>query len=140
MSLAQKSLQSARIIYAALLFAALAYIVVAAYASNLSTGHVPMAVVEGIGIAALSLLTVGVFFRLKFVRPGAERLRANPDDEAGARIWRTGTIVSLVFAESIVMIGLTVKLIGVSWNLSAIFYVAGILLMLAWWPKLDAET
>jgi len=140
MSLAQKSLQSARIIYAALLFAALAYVVVAAYASNLSTGRVPMAVVEGIGIAALSLLTVGVFFRLKFVQPGAEKLRANPDDETGARIWRTGTIVSLVFAESIVMIGLTVKLIGVSWNQSAIFYVAGILVMLAWWPKLDLRT
>ena len=137
MNLAQKSLQGARIIHGAMLFAALAYVVVALYLESPAKGAVPSTVVGGLGIGAFSLLIVAVFFRTKFVQPGAEKLRANGDDETGAKLWRTGTIVSLVFAESIVMFGLVVKMIGASWNASGIFYVAGILALVAWWPKLD---
>jgi hypothetical protein len=137
MSLAQKSLQSARIIHVALLFAALAYVVVAVYVASPAKGAVPMVVVGGLGFGALSLLAVAVFFRVKFVQTGAAMLRINGEDATGARLWRTGTIVSLVFAESIVMFGLVVRLIGASWNASGVFYVVGILMMLAWWPRLE---
>ncbi len=139
MSLAQKSLQSARIIHIALLFAAIAYVVVAWYVASPAKGAVPIAAVGGLGIGAVSLLGVAVFFRTKFVKSGAEKLRVNRDDEIGARLWRTGTIVSLVFAESIVMFGLVMRMIGASWNFSGIFYVLGIFLMLAWWPKMEWE-
>ena len=137
MNLAQKSLQGARIIHMALLFAALAYVVVALYVASPAKGALPMGVVGGLGIGAFSLLVVAVFFRTKFVQPGAEKLRVNGDDEIAARLWRTGTIVSLVFAESIVLFGLVIRMIGASWNVSGVFYVVGILVMLAWWPKLD---
>jgi hypothetical protein len=138
MSLAQKSLQSARIIHVALLFAALAYVVVALYVASPAKGQVPKAVVGGLGLGAFSLLVVAIFFRTKFVQLGAEKLRVNGDDERGARLWRTGTIVSLVFAESIVMFGLVMRMIGASWNVSGIFYVVGMLAMLAWWPRLES--
>jgi hypothetical protein len=137
MNVAHKYLQSARIIHMAFLFAAVAYLVVAVYAAGEAKGNVPMAVAGGVGFGAFSLLVVALFFRARFVKPGAEALRNNGEDEAAAKQWRTGTIVSLVFAESIVMFGLVMRMSGASWNVSGIFYVVGILLLVAWWPRLD---
>ncbi len=137
MSLARRTLQSARIIHMAFMFAAAAYVVVGVYAAGEVKGNVPMGVIGGVGLGAFSLLVVAAFFRMKYLRPGAEALRKNQEDVQAARQWRTGTVVSLVFAESIVMFGLVVRMIGASWNVSGIFYVAGILVLLAWWPRLD---
>jgi F0F1-type ATP synthase membrane subunit c/vacuolar-type H+-ATPase subunit K len=137
MNVAQKSLQSARIIHIALLIAAVAYVAVALTMAGHPKGESPAAVAAAVGIAAFSLLVVAVFFRLKFVQPGAAALRADGDDTGAATKWRTGTIVSLVFAESIVMFGLVLRMIGVSWNISGVFYVVGMLVLVAWWPKLD---
>ena len=137
MNAAQKSLQGARIIHIALLVASIAYLVVARYVTANPKGELPIAVAGGIGLAAFSMLLVAAFLRSKLVKPGAEALRNNADDTGAATKWRAGTIVSLVFAESVVLFGMVLKMVGFSWNVSGIFYVVGILFLLAWWPKLE---
>lgn len=80
---------------------------------------------------------MGIFFRSKKVTPAAEALAQNPEDAVMAKEWNSGVILSLVFSETIVLFGLALRIMGISWNISGLFYVVGILLMLAWTPKLD---
>ncbi len=137
MNQAQKSLQNAKILHIAFLFASIAYAVVAVYVGQAARQEAQMTVVAALGMAAISFLAIAVFFRAKFVQPGAEALRSDADDAVAASQWRTGTIVSLVFADTVAMFGLVARFIGTPWKFCGLFFVLGILLLLAWTPRLD---
>jgi F0F1-type ATP synthase membrane subunit c/vacuolar-type H+-ATPase subunit K len=137
MNQAQKSLQSARILHIAFLFASIAYALVAFYVGQAARPDVQMTVIAAIGMAATGFLGIAAFFRAKFVQAGAEALRNNADDPVASSQWRTGTIVSLAFAETVAMFGLVARFIGTPWKYSGIFFVVGILVLLAWTPRLD---
>jgi hypothetical protein len=137
MNQAQKSLQSARILHIVFLFASIAYAVVAYYVRQAARSEVQLTVVAAIGMAAIGFLGIATFFRTKFVEPGAEALRNNADDAVAASQWRTGTIVSLAFAETVAMFGMVARFVGTPWKFSGIFFVVGILVLLAWTPRLD---
>src|SRR6266478_3490445 len=82
-------------------------------------------------------LSFAAFLRRRMIKPSEESLRSNPDDESALKKWRTGVIVSLVMASTIVLFGLVLKFMGATWNVASWFFIVGILLLLAWTPRLD---
>ena len=136
-SATQKALQIARVLHAAFLLAAVIYIIVPLLVVSRSIKPPDSIVPLALGLALLPPLGLAAFYRSRIVKPASEALRANPDDGAAAGRWRQGVVVSLVCSESIVLFGLALRFIGVSWNLCTIFYTLGIFLMLAWTPKLE---
>jgi len=93
--------------------------------------------VYAITFFCLNDIGVAAFLRNRMIRPSEESLRSNPDDESALRKWRTGVIVSLVMASTIVLFGLVLKFMGATWNVASWFFIVGILLLLAWTPRLD---
>jgi len=136
-SIAQKALKIARVLHAALLLAAVAYIILPLLVVSRSIKPPDSLVPLALGVAMLPPLGVAAYYRARVVKPASQALRANPNDSAAAGRWRQGVLVSLVCCESIVLFGLALRLIGVPWNLCTIFYTLGIFLMLAWTPKLE---
>ncbi len=137
MTTAQKSLQAVRIIHLGFLGAAIAYLFLAlAYAPTRSRQFPPVFALA-LGILSFSVLAIAIFFRSRMVHPVSEILRNDPEDKVAVSRWRSGVILSLVFCESVVLFGVALKFIGVSWNVCGMFYAAGISFMLAWWPRLE---
>jgi hypothetical protein len=137
MNLARKILRETRIFHVALLFATILYFAFLTLVIKVRSQSASQIFPVVIGFAALTSLAAASFLRSRQLPSSSEALRDNPEDVPAARRWRAGVITSLVFCESVVLFGLVLRLIGVSWNVSAIFYAVGILVMLAWTPKLD---
>jgi hypothetical protein len=73
------------------------------------------------------------------IKPSEESLRSNPNDETALKKWRAGVIVSLGMASTIVLFGVLLRLMGATWNVASWFFIVGILLLLAWTPRLDVS-
>jgi hypothetical protein len=71
------------------------------------------------------------------VHEPAARLGVDPQDATSLKQWRSGQIVSFAFAESVVLYGFLLKFLGAGWNIAGMFFVVGILVLLAWTPKLE---
>ena len=95
--------------------------------------------VYAIAFVCLSVIGIGLFLRKRMVAKPAARLSVNPQDAISLKQWRSGQIVSFVFAESVVLYGFVLKFLGERWDVSSIFVVAGILLLITWMPKLDVS-
>lgn len=128
------SLRYVRMIYGALLFSIVLYIVVAEQVGD-HASHDAQAVL--LGLAAVSLLTtaVAVMVRIKLVQPAAEILQTQPNDSAAMGRWRSGIIASFVLAESIALCGCGVRFFGGTLLQASPFYAVAIALMLLWWPR-----
>ena len=137
LSIAQKTLRIMRVLHAALVLAALAYIILAILVARAPVSFVDPIVSVVFAVAALPPLGIAVFYRTRVVQPAAERLRANPDDNSAATRWRQGVLISLICCECVVLFGMVLRFAGGSWNVCAIFYAVGIFLMLAWTPWLE---
>jgi len=137
MTIAQRTLQAARVIHLGLLIAALAYLALPLLVGAPKTTVPPAALVAAMGFVAVSALGAASFIRARLVQPAGEKLATNPEDDGAARQWRTGVIISLVFCESVTLFGFVLRLIGSSWNVCGIFYAVGIFFLLAWRPKLE---
>jgi hypothetical protein len=89
------------------------------------------------GIAVLAAILVGIAFyvQAKTVRPALETLQAKPDDTDSLASWRSGSLVSYVLAEAIVLFGLCLRFLGGARILSLPFYGVGLLLMLFLFPR-----
>ncbi len=94
-------------------------------------------IIFGFGAACLLDIVIASHFRGRMITPSEELLRANPEDTVALNRWRAGSIISFTYAESIVLFGFALKVLGASWNIAGIFFVVGILLLLAWTPKLE---
>jgi hypothetical protein len=90
-----------------------------------------------LGILSLFVLGAAIIYRTRTFQPAIELLRNSPEDPVAIGRWRGGVILSMVFCEYVVLFGLTLKLLGVSWNVCGIFDAVGIFFMLAWWPRLE---
>ncbi len=75
--------------------------------------------------------------RSRLVQTASDVLRGNPDDRGAAARWRMGVILSLVFCETVVLLGLALRFMGESWNIRGAFYGVGIFFLLAWTPRLE---
>lgn len=136
-SAGQKALQVARVFHAAMLFAAIVYLVLPLVIRE-RPSEMPDAVIPAV-VGAVALVTLGAaaFYRSRFVQPAAEALRRDADDNSAAGRWRSGVIVSLTFCESVVLFGLALRFLGVPWKYSGVYYGVGILFLLAWTPRLE---
>jgi hypothetical protein len=88
-----------------------------------------------LGFVTVSTLSVGQTLRRKLVIAPAAALVSDPENTTILQRWRTGNIVSFVFAESIMLYGVVLKFMGARWNIAAIFLVARLLLQLLWAPR-----
>jgi hypothetical protein len=137
MNAAQSSLKSIRIIRIGFLLTVVLYLWVPTLIAHEPTKESPFVFV--LVFAMLSLTSVGaaLFFQARLVRPAAEQLKANSDDQQAAARWRTGLILCFVFSESVVLSGLGMRFLGAPWEIAGLFYAVGALLLLACTPKLD---
>lgn len=137
MTIAQKTLRVVRIIHLAMLFAAFAYVAVPLMVAPVQAQPPDLVFVLALGVVAFSALGAAVFIRARLAKPASERLQVNPEDKAAAAQWQRGVILSFVFCESVAIFGCVMRLVGAPWNISGIFYAGGILVLLAWTPRLE---
>ena len=95
--------------------------------------------VYAITFVCLNDIGAAAFLRSRMIRPSEESLRSNPNDETALKKWRTGVIVSLGMASTIVLFGVVLKFMGATWNVASWFFIVGIVLLLAWTPRLDVS-
>ena len=120
----------------ALSTAAILYVVLLYWLRPAERSMEPIVVVA-ISFACLGTIGVALFYRSRMVDESAAQLVANPQDSAQLNRWRTGVLVSLTCAESVVLFGFMLKILGARWSVAGVFFVVGILLLLVWTPKLD---
>jgi len=89
-----------------------------------------------LAVLAMSEVGIATAFRGKLIRPAVERLQRLPQASAALEQWRRGNILSFVFAMTVVLYGVVIRVMGFSWNIAAWFFVAGFSLLLWWTPRL----
>jgi len=137
MSTAQKGLKGARIIHAVFLLAAIVYLILPLTTFRAKSQPPPAVFALAIGLTAAAVLGFAVFIRLRLMQVASEALRNNPEDTAALQQWMRGTMISLVCCESVVLFGLSLRIVGEPWNICGILYAAGTLFLFAWTPRLD---
>jgi hypothetical protein len=134
---ARETLRGVRIIHGVFLLAAIGYVIVPLKLIRVESQPPPSVFALAIGFTAAAVIGLAGFFRMRYVQPNSEALRNNREDAVALAKWRQGTIISFVCCESVVLFGLSLRITGVPWNICGIFYAVGIVLLLAWTPKLD---
>lgn len=137
MNAAEKALRNARMLHAGLFLVSIAYILVPLLVIKTQTKEISPAIVAAVSLIAVSDLGIAAFFRSKMVKSAEETLAQNPEDAGATAKWSRGVLLSLVFCMSTILFGLVLRILGASWNFCGLFFVVGILLLLAWTPKLD---
>jgi predicted acyltransferase len=99
-----------------------------------------LVVIGAIAFLCLIIIGVAIFLRSRMVAETAAKLSTNPQDTELLNRWRMGVITSFTFAETIVLFGFLLKILGARWNVAGAFLVTGILLLAAWRPKLEVST
>jgi hypothetical protein len=134
----KKTLRAARVLHVALLV----MVVIdfdASYRLAPIQNQISPIIVYAIAFVCLNDIGVAAFLRSRMIRPSEASLRSNPNDESALKKWRAGVVVSLVMASTIVLFGLVLKFMGATWNVASWFFIVGILLLLAWTPRLDVS-
>jgi F0F1-type ATP synthase membrane subunit c/vacuolar-type H+-ATPase subunit K len=134
----KKTLRAARVLHVALLVMVLVDFDVSYRLAPIQNQISPI-MVYAITFVCLNDIGVAVFLRSRMIGPSVESLLSNPSDESALKKWRTGVFVSLVMASTIVLFGLVLKFMGATWNVAGWFFIAGILLLLIWTPRLDVS-
>ncbi len=88
-------------------------------------------------VLAVVTLAAAAFFRWRWMRPPEEGPGLQPEKNDALGRWRIGNIVSFVLCESVALYGLVLRMLGGTLLQSAPFYVASVLLLLAWIPRRD---
>ena len=88
-----------------------------------------------LGSISAAIIGYAVWFQITRVRPALEALQLKPDDATSLQRWRSGSILSFVLFESVVLYGFALRFMGGTLQESVPFYGAGIALMLIYWPK-----
>ncbi len=99
MSLAEKTLQKARIVHAAFFLTSILYMLIPMVAFKTQTKEVRPAIILAISFVAVSDMGMGIVYRNKFSPPLTEALARNLDDAAASRKWFIGVVRSFVFCE-----------------------------------------
>jgi hypothetical protein len=137
MNAAEIALRKARLLHAGFFLASILYVLIPLVAIKTETKEVNPLVVGAFFLIAISDLGIATFLRGKMVKSAAETLAQNSEDAGAAAKWSRGVLLSLVFCMSTILLGLVLRILGASWNVCGVFFIAGILLLLAWMPKLD---
>ncbi len=87
------------------------------------------------GFFSLSAIGFALFVRTKKIRPALDALQAKPDDRDALGSWKSGTVLTDVMVECVVLFGFAQRFLGATPAQAAPFYITGIALMLLWWPR-----
>jgi hypothetical protein len=134
----KKALRVARVLHVALIVMVVIEFDVSYRLAPIQNQISPI-IVYAITFVCLNDIGVAAFLRTRMIRPSEESLRSNPNDELPLRKWRAGVIISLGMASTIVLFGVLLRLMGATWNVASWFFIVGILLLLAWTPRLDVS-
>ena len=134
----KKALRAARVLHVALLVVVVIDFDVSYRLAPIQNQISPI-MVYAITFVCLNDIGVAAFLRRRMIKPSEESLRSNPNDETALKKWRTGVIVSLGMASTIVLFGLVLRFMGATWNVAGWFFIVGIVLLLAWTPRLDVS-
>jgi hypothetical protein len=134
----KKALRVARVLHVALIVMAVIEFDVSYRLAPIQNQISPI-IVYAITFVCLNDVGVAAFLRRRMIKPSEESLRSNPNDETALKKWRAGVIVSLGMASTIVLFGVLLRLMGATWNVASWFFIVGILLLLAWTPRLDVS-
>ena len=134
----KKALRVARVLHVALIVMVVIEFDVSYRLAPIQNQISPI-IVYAITFVCLNDVGVAAFLRRRMIKPFEESLRSNPNDETALKKWRAGVIVSLGMASTIVLFGVLLRLMGATWNVASWFFIVGILLLLAWTPRLDVS-
>jgi hypothetical protein len=137
MNSAEKALRAMRLVHIGLVFAAAAYLAVPWLVGKPMMRKTPMAMILALGAVAFASLAGAGLLRARLLPAAGEALRRNADDAGAIQRWRAVVLLSLALSETAVLFGLALRLAGAPGKVCAIFYGAGIFLLLAWTPRLD---
>jgi len=103
-------------------------------------GPVDRADIAGVQVwllaGALAALSVLMFSRQRLLLPAAERLRRSVADPAAQQGWLFACMLTFALAESVVVVGFALRLLGGSLLDSLPLYAAGFLALLMLTPRL----
>jgi ABC-type polysaccharide/polyol phosphate export permease len=88
-----------------------------------------------IGLVAATMFLAAIVVRMKIVQPAVDLLQTNPDDRQSVVRWRSGSIISFVLAETVILFGLAMRVSGLGRNQTIPFYVAAVVLMIFLRPR-----
>jgi hypothetical protein len=94
-----------------------------------------MMVFYALTFAAITTVGAMLVIRKTMVAPAEAVLRLQPDDAASTIRWRTGCIVTYALSEAVALFGLMLRITGFALSQVAVFYIAGILLLLFFSPR-----
>ena len=92
-------------------------------------------IVTAIGLLAAVMVVAAIAVRTKMTQPALDILQTNPDDKSSIVRWRIGSILSYVLAETVVLFGVALRILGATLAEVAAFYTAAIVLMLFLRPR-----
>jgi hypothetical protein len=126
-----------RIVHAVFVAALAMYAYVAELAAGKNGSGVSDAMLYGIVFAASLDGLIAFYFRRTKLLPALETLRRDPNRSDALKNWRFSTLVSMVLVLSIGLYGFVLRFLGASQRVSWSFYVAALILLLLWRPKLE---
>jgi len=124
-----------RLIHAMFIVTWFLFVFVTVYIIHPADKLVGMTIPLGLGVAALSGISVAQTLRQRMVVTPAEELTRNPENALLLQRWRAGNIVQFAVAESTTLFGLVLKLLGATWSVASPFFAVGLLLLLFAAPR-----
>ena len=135
--LADAALRPLRAIHLALLASMLLYVYLGEKLFSRQPNSTDRTFVTAVAVISAAMIGIAFIVRAKMIRPALDRLQSVPDDANSLRRLRSGSIVSYILAESVVMFGLILRALSGTLHQSLPFYIAGPVLMVLWWPRRD---
>jgi F0F1-type ATP synthase membrane subunit c/vacuolar-type H+-ATPase subunit K len=92
-----------------------------------------------VAVAVMAALSMGaaLMVRQAMVSRALETLQLHPEDSASAKRWFGGNMILFALCESVVVYGLVLRFIGATWIQVAPFYLAGIVLLILFRPRIS---
>jgi len=133
-----EAIRSVRILHVAFLAAIVGYACLAEIVFA-HTRDVPPVFVEVFSFCAIASVIIAFGFRKKRLTPAIDALKLNAYDSTDIAQWRAITTLSMLLAMSVSLIGMSLRALGCSRVVVWPFFIASVILMLAWKPKLEQE-
>ena len=134
MSTMDTSLRLLRIVWAALLMAIAAYIVIGERVASSRPSASPL-IFRAIALVAISTVVIIFVVRRLLVSRAVQALGKNPEDQPAFLRWRGGSIATFALCEAIALYGFVLRMQGFTLSQVAPFYISGLLLMVYFGPR-----
>jgi len=88
-------------------------------------------------LLALADIAIAFVVRKRTLRKAMEGSQRNASDPTALAEWRKANVFGMVMAVSVGLYGFALRFMGASRAVSVPFYVAAVILMILWWPRLE---